>query len=162
MNNTTKLIPIDEIAGLISGNLPVVFETLFRLHAEPLAEGEFSARGQEVVVGSVGFIGDANGMVYLHLTAALAQKLASQMLGLPAAELDDEMVNDVIGELSNVVVGAVKSQICDSGAPCTLTIPSIMRATGLSVETLRTEEREALYFACGDDTLLITILMKQP
>ena len=161
MNNTTKSISIDEIAGLISGGVPVVFETMFRLQACSLPIGEFFAQGREIVVGSVGFIGEANGMVYLHLTSSLAKKLAGQMLGLPAATLDEEMINDVIGELSNVVVGAVKSQLCDSGAPCSLTIPSIIRGSGLSINPLRTEEREALYFGCGDDTLLITILMKQ-
>jgi chemotaxis protein CheX len=162
MHNTTKSPLIDEISNLISESVPLVFETLFRHSARVTNTADFSAWDQQIVVGSVGFIGEANGMVYIHLTVDLAQKLAGQMLRLPPAELDEEMVDDVIGELSNVVVGAVKSQLCDGGSPCTLTIPSIIRGNGLSIKPLRSESSHSLHFSCGNDTVLITILMKQP
>ena len=37
----------------------------------------------------------------------------------------DEVVNDAIGELTNMVVGGFKNALCDAGYPCRLTIPSI-------------------------------------
>jgi chemotaxis protein CheX len=49
------------------------------------------------VVGSVGFIGEVNGLVYLHFDLAFARLCASQMLGLSEKELDaagPEVVND--------------------------------------------------------------------
>ena len=57
------------------------------------------------------------------------------MLGISESEVDaGEMVTDAIGELSNMVAGYVKSRLCDSGLPCTLTIPSVVRGQELSVE----------------------------
>ena len=160
--NTTNAPLIDGIASLIHDGVPVVFQTMLSADAAPVALADVKPTDEEVVVGAVGFIGDANGMVHLHLTVALARTLASKMLGLPAPELDDEMVNDVVGELSNMVVGSVKSQLCDAGAPCKLTIPSIVRGKCLNIEMVSSAERRVLCFACGADRFIVEILMKKP
>jgi CheY-specific phosphatase CheX len=162
MNTTTTTThPIDEISGLIRDGVPAVFDTMLRLSAQPIPVGIFNPTAQEIVVGSVGFIGDANGMIYIHMTEELAKTCASQMLGFPASDLDEEMVNDVVGELSNMVVGAAKSLLCDAGSPCHLTIPSIIRGNKVSVEPVSPDERRILYFGCGGDCVLVMILMKQ-
>ena len=51
-----------------------------------------------------------------------------------------------MGELSNMVVGYVKSRLCDSGLPCTLTIPSVVRGQQLSVEGSAQVTRRAIGF----------------
>jgi len=160
--NTTKPPLINEISNFISDGLPVVFDTMLSTPATPVAATDYHASDQETVVGSVGFIGDANGVVYIHFAGTLATTLASRMLGMPEAELDAEMVNDVIGELSNMVVGSVKSHLCDSGAPCVLTIPSIVRGKNFSIDSVSTAERSVLCFACGASQVLVELLMKQP
>jgi chemotaxis protein CheX len=61
------------------------------------------------------------------------------MLGLSEVELDaagPEVINDAIGELTNMTVGAFKNGLCDLGFPCKLTIPSILRGTGIRVQPL--------------------------
>src|SRR6202012_1426446 len=96
---------------------------------------------ESFIAASVGFVGDVSGIVYIYLKAPLAQVLASRLLGIPEAEADDdELTGDAIGELSNMIVGAAKSRLCDLGLACTLTIPSIIRGKGLSTEPVGSSE----------------------
>ena len=162
MDTTTPHL-IDEVRDLLNSGVNEVFSTMLTLDAQPAAPHDLHASGETLVAGSVGFIGDVQGLVYIHVTAAFARTLAGRMLGMPEAEIDgDEMVNDVIGELSNMIVGAVKSRLCDSGAPCVLTIPSIVRGQNFSVEPACSSERRLLSFRCGADHVLVELLMKNP
>ena len=135
---------------------------MFNMNARPAALRDFRGGNEMLVVGSVGFIGDANGVVYVYVTEPFARTLASRMLGLAEAELDNhEMVNDVIGELSNMIVGAVKSRLCDSGVPCVLTIPSIVRGQNVSAEPALGSECRLLGVLCDTEPILLEILMKR-
>ena len=139
-----------------------VFQTMLGLEAKPAAvPDQWHAPGEPLVVGSVGFTGDANGVVYLHVTARFAQTLASRMLDLSEAELEgDEIVNDVIGELSNMIVGCAKSRLCDAGAPCVLTIPSIVRGQTFEIKPACRCKHVLLGFRCGADYLVVELLME--
>lgn len=160
MRTTTSNLT-DEVCDLLNGGVTEVFNTLFSLEAKPAPWHDLHASGETIVAGSVGFIGDVNGIVYLHLTAAFARTLASMMLGMAEAEFDgDEMVNDVVGEVSNIIVGAVKSRLCDSGSSCVLTIPSVVRGSNFHVETTGSSERRELSFQCGAGHLRVELLMK--
>jgi chemotaxis protein CheX len=115
------------------------------------------------VVGTVGFIGEANGLIYLHLDLAFARLCTCHMLGMTEAELDeagDEVINDAIGELTNMTVGGFKNGLCDVGHPCKLTIPSILRGTNFSIEPISSATRHVYYFDCGEHRVIADILMK--
>ncbi len=115
------------------------------------------------VVGTVGFIGDANGLIYLHLDLAFARLCTCHLLGMTEAELDeagDEVINDAIGELTNMTVGGFKNGLCDAGYPCKLTIPSILRGTNFSIEPISSAVRHVYYFDCAEHRVVADILMK--
>ena len=161
MNATTTPNLIDDVRRMLVQSVTDVFATMFSMEATLVAPHDPDVSDQEIVAGSVGFGGEVNGVVYIHVTAAFARTLASRMLGLPEAELEgDEMVNDVIGELSNMVVGSVKSQLCDSGSSCTLTIPSIVRGRSLTIERLRSSDRRLVSLKCGEENVDVELLMK--
>jgi len=82
------------------------------------------------------------------------------MLELPIDQLDDEMVNDVVGEISNMVVGSVKSHLCDQGAPCVLTIPSVIRGKDLSVEPVPFAERRIISFRAEENHFQFELFIK--
>jgi len=118
--------------------------------------------GQQVV-GTVGFIGDISGLIYLYLDANFANELAGQMLGMSAAELEeagDEVVNDAVGELTNMTVGTFKNQLADKGFPCKLTIPSILRGSNFSIEPISSATRRIYRFNIGTQQLVADLLMK--
>lgn len=116
------------------------------------------------VVGTVGFIGDINGLIYLHLDLAFARLCTCHLLGMTEAELDeagDEVINDAIGELTNMTVGSFKNGLCDAGYPCKLTIPSILRGSNFSIEPISSAVRHIYYFDCAEHRVVADILMKQ-
>ena len=161
---TRPIHRIDEVHDLLRGSVPEVFGTMLSMNAEPGEPADFvSTDGETMVAASVGFVGEANGVVYLHLTASFARVLAGRMLGMEEEEFDgDEMVNDVIGELSNMVVGAVKSRLCDEGSACALTIPSFVRGAKLRVGATGGPERRLLGFRCGEGGIVVELLMPPP
>ncbi|MBA4138138.1 MAG: chemotaxis protein CheX [Opitutus sp.] len=115
------------------------------------------------VVGTVGFIGDANGLIYLYLPIDFARICTSQLLGMTEAEIDeagDEVINDAIGELTNMSVGSFKNGLCDAGYPCKLTIPSILRGSNFCVEPISSAQRYIYSFKCGGHKVVTDILMK--
>jgi len=115
------------------------------------------------VVGTVGFMGDVSGLVYLHLDLAFARSCTCRMRGMSEAELDaagDEVINDAIGELSNMTAGSFKNGLCDVGYPCKLTIPSVLRGTNFSIEPSSSATRYVYCFEYDHRRLVADILLK--
>lgn len=121
------------------------------------------ANSQPQVVGTVGFIGDANGLIYLYLPVDFARLCTCHLLGMTEAEIDeagDEVINDAIGELTNMSVGSFKNGLCDAGYPCMLTIPSILRGSNFCIEPISSAQRYIYSFSCGGHKIVTDILMK--
>jgi len=123
--------------------------------------------GKLMVISIVGFIGVANGVVYLYMDEDLANRLTCDFLGFEAYELvksnateKQETVNDTMGELANMIVGNFKNMWCDEGYQCKLTIPSIVRCRNFSVETTSSMLRHAFYFKVNESTLVADLLLK--
>ena len=115
------------------------------------------------IVGSVGFVGDINGVIYLYSGNCFARLATSKMLGISVAEVDnEEMVNDAWGELTNMVAGCVKKRLVRDGRPCALTIPSIVRGQQLSVEGPADVTRKIIGFREGEHHFLAELLLKDP
>jgi chemotaxis protein CheX len=118
----------------------------------------------QLVVGTVGFIGDISGLVYLYMSAPFANQLAGHILGMSVGELaeaGDEVVNDAVGEVTNMTVGSFKNQLCDHGYQCKLTIPSILRGSNFSIEPITSATRRIYRFKIGANLLVADLLMKQ-
>jgi chemotaxis protein CheX len=121
------------------------------------------AESRPQVVGTVGFIGDTNGLIYFYLDLAFARLVTCQLLGMTEAELNeagDEVINDAIGELTNMTVGSFKNGLCDAGFPCMLTIPSILRGNNFCVEPISSAKRYVFRFDCAGHNVVTDILMK--
>jgi len=159
--NTATQPKIDEVCDMLKSSIAEVYSTMFQMAIQPSETADDRHADEILVAGSVGFVGDVNGIVYVYVLASFARTLASRMLAMPEAEIEgEEMVNDVIGEMTNMVVGAVKSRLCDSGASCKLTIPSIVRGVGLHADPTGSSERRLLSFATNGEHILVEFLMK--
>jgi chemotaxis protein CheX len=152
----------DLIEELTRKAVPEVFQGMLSmdLSAGPPAPLPLDPAGQ--IIGSVGFTGEATGIIYLYAGVSFAKVITSRMLGIEIAEVDPgDMVNDAIGELSNMVVGYVKSRLCDAGLPCVLTIPSVVRGQQLSVEGSSQITRKVMGFRAGEHPLVAEVLVKE-
>jgi CheY-specific phosphatase CheX len=134
-----------DIAACVSNTVVQVFDTMLSMAVEifpgnppPLPDGfRF--------VGSVAFAGDVTGSVSLQMSDAFARLLTANMLGMETEEIEGtEEIEDVIGELSNMIGGDVKSRFCDRGLPCELSVPSITSGSNFRIEQVGTMHRELI------------------
>ena len=158
---TTGAIRLEEIERFMSQHFVEVFGTMLSIEASLSAKTAPNYSGQRVT-GSVGFAGEKiNGAVYVHFSEALARRAAANILGIPREEIAGHAeVNDVIGEVANMVTGGLKSWLCDSGAPCAMSTPAIIRGASFQIETAAEVERLLLIFHCGDETVALEIHIK--
>jgi chemotaxis protein CheX len=140
---------ISDVFKTMLGREPTFSAQAPRVEGEPLLAPD-GHRPQ--VVGTVGFIGAVNGLI-----------CTCHLLGMTDAELEeagDEVINDAIGELTNMTVGSFKNGLCDAGYPCKLTIPSILRGSNFSIEPISSAVRHIYYFDCAEHRVVADILMK--
>lgn len=103
------------------------------------------------VLGVVEFSGQAAGVVYVRLEPSVAQRLAAAIIGVPPVELTNASeIDDVIGELVNIVAGNIKSNLCDAGITCTLGVPQVSRTADFKIKTVAGGVSERLGFAAAD------------
>jgi CheY-specific phosphatase CheX len=154
-------VELTNVCEFMKRHVVDVFETMLATKAVLLPE-HGQPRGAERVSGSVGFAGDSvNGAVYLHLSAPFAARAAAAMLGLKPEEITGEAeVNDVVGEVTNMLTGGLKSWLCDSGADCAVSTPAIIRGTSFAIEALPEVQRESLVFDCGGERVVVEIHIK--
>ena len=153
---------IDVLEDLIKGAVSEVFSTMLSIKTEPDSTLALLTTGGSHVASSVGFIGQVTGIVFIYSNVEYARVITSRMLGLDPKEVEgDEMVNDSMGELGNMIVGHVKSRLCDRGMSCVLTIPSIVRGSQFSIQAVTSATRVVVGFRCDTtEQIAIEVLIK--
>ncbi len=112
-------------------------------------------------VGSVSFAGDATGMVSIHVGDNFSRELAADMLGMEIEELEsDEEIRDMLGELSNIVGGNLKSTFTDAGLVCALSTPSFTTGADFKIESLNMGKYERFAFNCDDNIVFVEMGVK--
>jgi CheY-specific phosphatase CheX len=157
----TQTLQLPNVCDFMTRHLVDVFETMLSMPVA-LRPGVPQPNFDSRVTGSVGFAGDkVNGAIYLHMSAPFAVTVAAAMLGLKPEEIsDDNEVNDVVGEATNMITGGLKSWLCDSGAECAMSTPAIIRGQSFSIEPMPDVARECLVFAHGQDFVVVEIHIK--
>jgi len=145
--------------------LPVALTKTVEVTEELQQQGKLPVleTDQIQVVGTVGFIGSVNGIIYLFLEHDLAIKLTGKFLGMENWEVEaegQEMINDGLGEITNMITGNFKNKLCDHGLDCKLTIPSILRGNHFSVETNASVMRRIFFFETLQTTFMADLFLK--
>jgi chemotaxis protein CheX len=161
-------IPDTVFEETITRAVQEVFSTMLNQPAKPLPlaadqRNDAFELDHPHVVGTVGFIGAINGLIYLYLDVEFAEKCAASLLGVSTielAELGDEAVNDAIGELTNMTVGTFKNQLSDRGFACRLTIPSILRGSRFKIEPISSATRRLYRFDIAGNSITADLLMQ--
>ena len=152
---------ISDLGDLITAAVDGFFGTMLNMRTLPVP---MPPQWQEEVqiAGSVGFAGPLSGVVYAHLSEAFARRITGILLGVEDSQVTSgEMINDTVGEMSNMLVGHIKSRLCDRGMPCVLTIPSVVRGQGLRVTAPRATQTHFFCFASAGFRLFIEVHLKR-
>lgn len=133
------------------------FETMIGVQLRDCAAGVLAPLEKEHVIGTVSFEGKATGCVNLRLSPSSAGECANTVLGFATDDAAD--VNDVIGELSNMVVGNFKSNLCDAGLTCKLSPPKISRTNEFKLRAHDGGLAERTGFRAADIEIFVDILV---
>lgn len=163
-------IPDAELSTLTTNALSSVFETMLSRKVEFANAADFSGvkapfpdlGGEEInmiFVGSVGFVGSVNGIVYLYMKSKLAEAAAKKITGLEGDDLDFEIVSDVCGELTNVFAGGFKNALADLGYNSVLTIPTVLSGDELYISTLGVVKHLRHNFISAGDEIVADLVM---
>lgn len=150
-----------DVASFMKQHVSDVFTTMASLEAVPTQESNGVGQ-EERITGGIGIGGEQiAGAVYLHMPLSLANHITRQMLGMDATETPDECtVNDVVGELTNMLAGGLKSTLCDRGAPCAVSTPAIIRGAAFEIETMPETQQTLVRFRAADFPFLVEVHLK--
>ena len=124
-----------DITSSVSATVKEVFDTMLSMDVDIYLENPPELPDGLQFVGSVGFAGDVTGSINLQMNDTFAHLLTANMLGMEVDEIESaEEVEDVIGELSNMIGGDLKSRFCDLDLPCELSVPSITVGRDFRIE----------------------------
>lgn len=124
------------ISSFVRGAVREVFSTMLSLDVicdESVDDQTLPPLEVDGVCGGVSFTGKMTGIVYVNLSHDVAVQCAKRVLG--DGELSNSEVNDVVGELTNMVTGNLKSKMADRGFNCTLSIPQVLRGGNMTIDS---------------------------
>ena len=114
--------------------------------------------GRMSAMSFVHITGDALLSVQVVTSRAFAEQAAAAVFQLPPADLDDELIADALGELANVVGGAVKALL---GVDAALSLPMVT----LDASTTHlpgAEVTQCVNLGDNQDTVIVRIWQGRP
>jgi len=104
------------------------------------------------VTGLVGFASkDISGSVALSFPKDTAFKIYETMIGVPVNEINSE-VQDIVGELTNIVVGGAKNELSTMGYSYNISIPMVVAGTKHTINHKYDKPIVVVPFSFGDKT----------
>ncbi|HTI69842.1 MAG TPA: chemotaxis protein CheX [Candidatus Limnocylindria bacterium] len=151
----------DDLDPLVTQLVNKVFATMLQMKAEP-APGQ--APLPEItphVAGTIGFSGSITGVIHLNCSETFARTITATMLGMQEWQIDgNEMVNDVLGEITNMIAGNVASELRNRGGTCAITIPSIVRGNSFSICHVTGSKSIICNFNCEGNPVVVELVLK--
>ena len=150
-----------DLKTFIVNTMIEVFDTMLSMDVEPTDVVPKSSLEGLRIVGAVSFVGKVTGRISIQLSQEFARVITADMLGMELEETEgDEEVNDVIGELTNMVGGNLKSRLCDAGLNCVLSIPSTTSGSDFKIESKGWTRHERFAFKSRNHIAFVEVFMK--
>jgi chemotaxis protein CheX len=110
-----------------------VFETMAFMALEEVHEEQEKPDLEDVtLLGTITFKGSLEGCLGICCGSRCARTIGANMLGTePDEVMGDDDMNDAIGEIANMVMGALKARIQDEVGSVEVSIPSVVRGREL-------------------------------
>jgi flagellar motor switch protein FliN len=155
-----KLSALD-YGAKVSGDVIDLFKTLFSVKLEAVEAVSQNSLAGERNVSSVCFAGDATGIVTIHVDNEMARRMTANRLGMEPEEIEGRSeIEEMLGELSNIVGDGLKSALSETGLRCALSTPALTIGSDFTVEALNLERSERFAFRAEDHTVLVEIGVK--
>ena len=116
------------------------------------------------VIGAVGIKGEASGLIILQMNYDLARSLAALALDIDLQKINDlAFVKDMVGEMTNMIAGNLKTAFNNAGLPCMITtIPSVYHGNNFKMTQPKGSKQERYYFRYNRNIALVEVYLSPP
>lgn len=119
---------------------------------------ESGAVHTEGVVALVGLAGNWAGSGTFTCSATLASKISGLLLMQEFSAIDDEVL-DAIGEVTNMVLGNVKTSLEEELGPMGLSIPTVIFGRNFTTRSLTKSKWTVVPFGCLDEYFEVRVCL---
>jgi chemotaxis protein CheX len=113
----------------------------------------------EGVVSFIGLAGSWAGTGSVRCSPALACRICAQMLMCEAAAVNEEVL-DTVAELTNMIVGSVKTDLEKYLGPLGLSIPTVVYGRNFKTKSAGTTEWIVVRFQWDDETMVVKLCLE--
>jgi len=133
-----------------------IWSTFLNMEVAP-TDKPFQAEGKDnTLAGCVQITGEWQGTITLYAPKGLGKKIAASMYALDESEVDTQQIQDVLGEITNMIAGNIKSLL---PTPCSISLPSVA-VTDYDLAHPGSEPITAVNFACGPFPFMVNMLQE--
>jgi chemotaxis protein CheX len=149
------------IVKSVTGSTLQVFSTMLGVD---IAAGEAAVEsgmpdGNEGVVSFIGMAGSWAGTGSVSCSPAMACRICAQMLMCEAPAVNEEVL-DTVAELTNMIVGSVKTDLEQHLGPLGLSIPTVVYGRNFKTKSAGTTEWIVVRFRWDDEPLTVKLCLE--
>ena len=145
-------IHLGELARIVE----YVFQTMVCLEVSEVEQSWFPSGDQ--LTATIHLTGDWNGVLALECGHEQACAFAAHFLSMEKPKMLDDVVRDVLGELTSMIGGNLK---CVLAGGLRLSMPSVVDGADHNLRFCRSGIRERLVFACAEGIFSVAVLREQ-
>jgi chemotaxis protein CheX len=153
----TNLLSQQELIQIANRSVLEVWRTQLKKEIHPTPTSHLPIRSPRIA--TVSWTGSsASGEVVLTISSAGAQLVAQTLLGASGTDVPgDTDLDDVVGELCNMVAGLVSTDLRHRGLTGTLHPPQVTRSPPTAIASPSTPTACLTQWICGDYSFTFTI-----
>jgi len=160
--NQEPVISTEEMVAAVKQATEAVFSTMLGLELgikEAFVEQATTVVPAAGVVSLIGLAGAMVGTGSLSCSCEFACRMSGALLMTEHAQMDEEVL-DSIAEITNMVIGNVKTMLEDKlGASLGLSTPTVIFGRNFQTRSARSQEWIVIPFACGEDNLYVQLCL---
>ncbi|HUA87681.1 MAG TPA: chemotaxis protein CheX [Bryobacteraceae bacterium] len=151
----------EDIVAAIRAATGEVFSTMLALEIAPeevLLESALAASPKSGLVSLIGVAGSWSGTGSLACTGAFACTLASSLLACSYDSVNEEVL-DAVGEITNMIIGNVKTALEEKVGEMGLSTPTVIFGRNFQTRSARVHEWTVVPFRCGEEVMYVQLCL---
>src|SRR3954454_2040016 len=152
----------NDLVSLVRGATESVFETMLgqTIEAGNAYLDSVASPSSNGVVSFIGLAGAWMGTGSISCSASCACRIASQLLMSEYSAVDDEVL-DAVAEVTNMIIGNVKTSLEERLGPMGLSIPTVIYGRNFSSRTVGKQEWTVVPFNCDGERLEVQLCLAE-
>lgn len=152
----------NELVSLVRSAAESVFETMLgqQIEAGESYMEKVPTPPSNGVVSFIGLAGAWMGTGSISCSAPCACRIASQLMLSEYSAVDDEVL-DAVAEVTNMILGNVKTMLEERVGPMGLSIPTVIYGRNFSSRTMGKQEWTVVPFDCSGERLEVQLCLAE-